>query len=149
MFPLLLLLGATLLSGQGVPAEWNTRQQLDDLKAKFEAIGPELSRVDLKRWRETGVPEAYLSQFESIQSQLKSLTLAVADLRQAPEKMSVALEIFLRFDALDSMQRPVMEAERAGADASGRLDGAIGGFHSEADPRRARTGPRWRRSGRR
>jgi len=112
MFPLLLLLGATLLSGQGVPAEWNTRQQLDDLKAKFEAIGPELSRVDLKRWRETGVPEAYLSQFESIQSQLKSLTLAVADLRQAPEKMSVALEIFLRFDALDSMQRPVMEAIR-------------------------------------
>jgi hypothetical protein len=97
---------------QGIPAEWNVRQQLDELKKRFEAISPELEKVDLQRWRTQGVAVAYLAQFEGIQTQLKSLALAIGDLRQTPEKLSVALEIFLRFDSLDSMQRSVMEAVR-------------------------------------
>ncbi len=109
---LLVFLIGSVLCAQGIPAEWNARQQLDDLRAKFAAITPELAKVDLARWRSEGVAVAYLSQFESIQIQLKSLTLAIADLRQSPEKLSIALEIFLRFDSLDSMQRSVMEAIR-------------------------------------
>lgn len=111
MRSLVFLIGSVLFA-QGIPAEWNARQQLDDLRTKFEAITPELSKVDLNRWRSEGVAVAYLNQFESIQTQLKSLTLAIADLRQSPEKLSIALEIFLRFDSLDSMQRSVMEAVR-------------------------------------
>ena len=111
MRSLALLIGSVLCA-QGIPAEWNARQQLDELRIRFEAISPELSKVDLKRWRSEGVAVAYLSQFESIQTQLKSLTLAIADLRQSPEKLAIALEIFLRFDSLDSMQRSVMEAVR-------------------------------------
>ena len=97
---------------QGIPAEWNVRQQLEDLKTRFAAISPELDKIDLNNWRSRGVAVAYLSQFESIQAQIKSLTLALEDLRQTPEKLSIALEIFLRFDSLDSMQRSVMEAVR-------------------------------------
>lgn len=107
MLPLLLLVCA-----QSIPSEWSVREQLDDLKAKFESIPPALAKVDLDRWRNQGVAVAYLSQYESINVQLRSLTLAIADLRQTPEKLSVALEIFLRFDALDNMQRAVMEAIR-------------------------------------
>lgn len=109
---LIVFLFGSLLYAQGIPAEWNARQQLDELKSRFEAISPELSKIDLNRWRSEGVAVAYLSQFESIQTQLKSLTLAIADLRQSPEKLAIALEIFLRFDSLDSMQRSVMEAVR-------------------------------------
>lgn len=107
-----LLLTVTILGAQGVPAEWNVRQQLDELKAKFEAIPPQLAKVDLNRWKEQGVAVAYLSQYEGMVSQLKSLSLAIGELRQTPEKLAVALEIFLRFDALDSMQRSLMEAVR-------------------------------------
>lgn len=96
--------------GQGIPPEWKVRAQLDELKARFEAISPALEKVNLQRWKEDGAPSAYLDQFTSIQQQLKSLSLAIADLRQTPEKLSVALEIFLRFDSLDAMQRAVMEA---------------------------------------
>ncbi len=109
---LLVFLAGTLLYAQGIPAEWNARQQLDELKTRFEAIPPELSKVNLDRWRSEGVAVAYLNQFESIQAQLKSLSLAITDLRQSPEKLAIALEIFLRFDSLDSMQRSVMEAVR-------------------------------------
>lgn len=109
---LLVFLIGSVLCAQGIPAEWNARQQLDELKVRYEAIPSELSKVDLDRWRREGVAVAYLSQFESIQTQLKSLTLAIADLRQSPEKLAIALEIFLRFDSLDSMQRSVMEAVR-------------------------------------
>jgi hypothetical protein len=106
------LLGAIAVNAQGIPAEWSVRQQLVDLKTKFEAIPPELSKVDLNRWKNDGVAVAYLTQFESIQVQLNSLALAIEDLSRTPEKLSVALEIFLRFDSLDSMQRSVMEAVR-------------------------------------
>lgn len=113
---LALLLGivvyAHCVCAQGIPAEWNVRQQLGDLKTRFAAISPELEKIDLNNWRARGVEAAYLTQFESIQAQLKSLTLAIEDLRQTPEKLSIALEIFLRFDSLDSMQRSVMEAIR-------------------------------------
>ncbi len=112
MLASLALLSASVLTAQGIPAEWNVRQQLDDLKSKFEAISPALEKVDLGRWRNEGVAVAYLSQFESMQAQLKSLSLAIGDLRQSPEKLSVALEIFLRFDSLDSIQRSLMEAVR-------------------------------------
>jgi 5'-3' exonuclease len=98
--------------GQGVPPEWNVRAQLDELKSRFAAISPALEKVNLQRWKDEGVASAYLDQFTNIQTQLKSLSLAIADLRQTPEKLSVALEIFLRFDSLDAMQRAVMEAVR-------------------------------------
>lgn len=109
---LLAFLLGTVVYAQGIPAEWNVRQQLEDLKTRFAAIPPELDKIDLDNWRSRGVAAAYLSQFESIQAQLKSLNLAIDDLRQTPEKLSIALEIFLRFDSLDSMQRSVMEAVR-------------------------------------
>jgi hypothetical protein len=112
MLPFVLLLGAIAVHAQGIPAEWSVRQQLVDLKTKFEAIPPELSKVDINRWKNDGVAVAYLSQFESIQVQLRSLALAIEDLSKTPEKLSIALEIFLRFDSLDSMQRSVMEAVR-------------------------------------
>jgi hypothetical protein len=109
---ILLLLSAAILGAQGVPAEWNVRPQLDDLRAKFEAIPPQLAKVDLNRWKQEGVAVAYLSQYEGMVSQLKSLSLAIGELRQTPEKLAVALEIYLRFDALDAMQRSLMEAVR-------------------------------------
>ncbi len=106
----LLPLAAMAVWGQGIPPEWNVRAQLDELKGRFEAISPALEKVNLQRWKDDGAASAYLDQFTSIQQQLKSLSLAIADLRQTPEKLSVALEIFLRFDSLDAMQRAVMEA---------------------------------------
>lgn len=112
MLPVLLLLGAIAVQAQGIPAEWNARQQLTDLKARFAAIQPELGRIDLNRWKSQGVAVAYISQLESIQAQLKSLTLAIDDLSRTPEKLSIALEIFLRFDSVDAMQRSIMEAVR-------------------------------------
>ncbi len=107
-----LLLCSSVLGAQGVPAEWNARQQLDELKARFEAIPPQLAKIDIERWKQQGVAVAYLNQHESMLTQLRSLTLAIGELRQTPEKLAVALEIFLRFDALDSMQRSLMEAVR-------------------------------------
>ncbi len=100
------------LIAQGVPAEWNVREQLDQLKASFDAIPAEMGRINLERWRNEGAPAAYISQYESILSQVKSLSYAVAELKQRPEKLSTALEIFLRFDSLDTMQRSLMEAVR-------------------------------------
>jgi hypothetical protein len=110
MKPWLLPWAALAVWGQGIPPEWNVRAQLDEMKGRFEAIPPALERVNLQRWKDEGVAVAYLDQFTNIQTQLKSLSLAIADLRQTPEKLSVALEIFLRFDSLDSMQRSIMEA---------------------------------------
>ncbi len=92
--------------------EWEARRQLDDLKAKLNAILPELDRLNLNQWRASGAAEAYFSQLDSLKRQLHSVLAAIGDLRQTPEKLAVALEVFLRFDSLDQTQRMVLEAVR-------------------------------------
>lgn len=101
-----------LLEAQSVPAEWDARKQLDDLKASLAAIPPEFNRLSLNLWREAGAPEAYFQQLDSAKRQIPSLIAAIDDLRLAPDRLSIALEIFLRFDSLDRMQRSLMEAFR-------------------------------------
>ncbi len=106
------LLDAQVSAPQGVPAEWDARKQLDDLKATLAEIPAELAKLNLKLWREASAPAAYFSQLDSAKSQIPSLLAAIDDLRLAPDRLSIGLEIFLRFDSLDQLQRSLMEAIR-------------------------------------
>ncbi len=109
---LLSFLFSSILAAQGVAPEWDARKQLDDLKSTLAAIAPEFDKLSLNLWREANAPEAYFSQLDSAKRQIPSLVAAIDELRLSPDRLSTAVEIFLRFDALDQMQRTLMEAIR-------------------------------------
>lgn len=97
---------------QGVAPEWDARKNIDELKLKAVSVLPVLERFDAAKWRSAGAPEAYLGQMEGAKRQLQSVARALEELRQTPEKLSVALEIFLRFQALQNMLEATVEAAR-------------------------------------
>lgn len=97
---------------QGVATEWEARKNIDELKLKAVSVLPVLERFDAAKWRSAGAPEAYLGQMEGAKRQLQSVVRALEELRQSPEKLSVALEIFLRFQALQNMLEATVEAAR-------------------------------------
>lgn len=97
---------------QGVPTEWEARKKIDALSAGVAEIDGAVGRLDVERWKKALAPDAYLEQLESAKRQLASSRQAIAELRESPEKLSTAFEIFLRFEALDFMLQSVREAAR-------------------------------------
>jgi hypothetical protein len=107
----LLFIAATLFA-QGVPTEWEARKKIDVLSASVGEVEGTLGRLDVERWKKALAPDAYLEQLESAKRQLVSSRQALAELRENPEKLSTAFEIFLRFESLDFMLNSVREAAR-------------------------------------
>lgn len=97
---------------QGVPTEWEARKKIDALTTSVGEVETALGRLDAERWRKALAPDAYLEQLDSAKRQLGSSKAALAELRENPEKLSIAFEIFLRFESLDFMLNSVREAAR-------------------------------------
>jgi hypothetical protein len=97
---------------EGVQTEWDARKNIDELKLKALSVPPVLERFDVAKWRAAGAPEAYIGQLDGAKRQLVSTAQALQELRQTPEKLSVALEIFLRLQALQNMLDATVEAAR-------------------------------------
>ncbi len=107
---------------QGVPTEWEARKKIDVLSSSVADVEAALGKLDVDRWRKALAPDAYLEQLESAKRQLASSKAALSELRESPEKLSTAFEIFLRFEALDFMLNSVREAARKYEDAAAADD---------------------------
>jgi len=107
---------------QGVPTEWEARKKIDALSASVADVEAALGKLDVERWKKALAPDAYLEQLESAKRQLGSSKAALSELRESPEKLSTAFEIFLRFEALDFMLNSVREAARKYEDGAAADD---------------------------
>ncbi len=127
-----LLFAASILFAQGVPTEWEARKKIDALGASVSDVEGALGRLDAERWKKASAPDAYVEQLDSAKRQLASSRQALAELRENPEKLSTAFEIFLRFESLDFMLNTVREAARkyetpeAADDLEAKLGASLG-----------------------
>lgn len=97
-------LTAAALSAQtnaGVPPEWETRKLIDGLVANANKLEPLLNEVNPSNWREPGAPDAYQSQFRSIQNSLAGFKHSSTELAKDPTRLSVALETLFRLDSVN------------------------------------------------
>lgn len=99
-------------SSPGIATEWEARKQIDELKTQLAKVPAQLDQLNPKAWQAAGAPGAYLDELEGSRKQLRSLGQALDELRQTPEKLAVALEIYLRLNATDESLRVVVEAVR-------------------------------------
>jgi hypothetical protein len=111
----------------GITAEWETRGHLDELRQQLSLLAPSLEKLSPTRWSEAGAPAAYASQLASAKQQLQSTFRAIEELKQSPERLSVALEIFLRFTSLESSLASVVTAVRRyeTAEVADRLEATL------------------------
>jgi ribosomal protein L16 Arg81 hydroxylase len=107
-----LLFVALSAFSQGVPTEWEARKKIDELSARVADVETALSLLDLERWKKAEAPGAYAEQYEAAKRQMASARQAMQELRESPERLATAFEIFLRFEAVDHMLDSVREAAR-------------------------------------
>lgn len=84
----------------GLPPEWEVRQQLADLVSQTERLSPLVKKIDPAKW--AGAPEAYVSQQSAILNQIQYIAQVVGSLAKQPERMTLALDVYFRLQAMES-----------------------------------------------
>lgn len=103
MKPAVFFLAAMMASAQAQPAGvtpvWELQKQLDALVAQVRRLDPLLEQMKPEEWGVAG----YREQHKSAREQVEYLSRSASALAREPEKMTLALDAFLRLDALERM----------------------------------------------
>lgn len=106
------LLIATLLFGmtaplaaqdEGLMPQWEVLEMTKQLAEHTDNIKTILDQVRPKEWIQHGAPEAYVSQYETLQSELNNVKLSAEALGRKPETLSLTVHTFLWLDRVNSM----------------------------------------------
>jgi hypothetical protein len=86
-----------------LPPEWEVRNNLTALVEQVRRLKPILQGVKTEEWSQKGAPETYQAQWKSITSELDYLVRSTEELSREPERLTVALKVFLRMQAMESL----------------------------------------------
>ncbi len=106
--PLLFLCLATAAVAQtapppaGVSSEWDVRKLLDSLDRQAQHLKPIMDQVKPETWVPKGAPEAYVAQSKSAETELRYLLTSSEALSREPEKLTLALDTYLRMQSMES-----------------------------------------------
>jgi hypothetical protein len=95
-------------SAPGVIPAWELNKQLDGLIAQVRKLMPLLEQVRTQDWSVDG----YTAQRKAAMEQVEYLSRSAGALAREPEKMSFALDAYLRLDALEKMLDSLSEGVR-------------------------------------
>ena len=97
---------------EGLEAPWTIAPVLQEIGAHFSRLLAALERIDTKSWVDKGAPEAYGEQVQSCKLQAKALSDGATALARNPEQLAAALELFFRFQGVETMLSSVEEGMR-------------------------------------
>jgi len=98
----LVALLASAAWGQGVENEWDVRKLLSALGDESRRLKPILDQSDPKTWTEASAASSYATQFKTVQNEIQYMTSTAAALAKEPERLTLALETFLRLQSLET-----------------------------------------------
>lgn len=91
---------ASPVGAQGLPPEWEVRQQLADLVTQTERLAPLVKQIEPAKWADA--PEAYVAQQTAILNQIQYIAQVVSSLSRQPERMTLALDVYFRLQSMES-----------------------------------------------
>jgi uncharacterized protein YdaU (DUF1376 family) len=95
-----------------VPAPWDVSKSVSELAAQVAKLKPVLAQLTPQAWVEQGAPAAYVSQWQSAQQELDYLDLTARVLEKQPEKMTAALDLYFRLQAVEWRLQSLSEGAR-------------------------------------
>ncbi|HVX67620.1 MAG TPA: hypothetical protein VHA11_13495 [Bryobacteraceae bacterium] len=100
---------AVVLSAQsgGIPPEWELQKRLTALADHVQRIKPVLDQLKPQDWVSQGAPAAYQNQVQRTRSEIDYLIGTTKELTARPEKLTLALETYLRMQSIEAMLRSV------------------------------------------
>jgi hypothetical protein len=110
-FAALLFAAASFAFGQappGVTPAWELKKQLESLVTQVRRLTPLLEQVKPQEWG----AEGYREQHKSALEQVEFLARSANALAREPEKMTLALDAFIRLDTLEKKLDSLSEGVR-------------------------------------
>jgi hypothetical protein len=86
---------------QGLPPEWEVRQQLADLTSQTERLTPLVRQIEPANWRDGS--DAYVAQQKALLNQIQYVTQVIGALSRQPERTTLALDAFFRLQSIESL----------------------------------------------
>ena len=102
----------TAASPAGVSSEWDVRKLLDSLDAQAQHLKPVMDQIKPETWVAKGAPQAYVAQGKSAAAELGYLLTSSQALARDPEKLTLALDTYLRMQAMESTLGSLIEGIR-------------------------------------
>lgn len=96
----------------GVSSEWDIRKLLEGLDLQAQHLKPIIDQVKPEAWVSRGASDTYVAQWKSAQAELRYLLSAADGLSRDPEKLTLALDMFLRMQAMESTLGSLIEGIR-------------------------------------
>ena len=96
----------------GLPPEWEVRKDLAALVEQVGKLKPLLDAVKPDEWAQKGAPDTYKTQWKSVTSELDYLIRSTGELSRVPERLTIALEVYFRMQAVESMLSSLEEGVR-------------------------------------
>jgi hypothetical protein len=101
----------------GLEAPWEITPVIQELGAHAGRLLAVLEKTDPKPWIENGASETFAAQAVTGREQARALATEAAALAKNPERLSAALQVLFRVQALDSITRMLAQgAARYGRD---------------------------------
>jgi len=99
-------------SAAGLEPTWDIAVVLREIGAHAGRLLPVLDQLDAPAWVAKGASDTYVAQLESSRQQTHALSDEAAALARNPEKLSGALQLFFRMEALENMLNSLQEGAR-------------------------------------
>lgn len=97
---------------KGLPPQWDLKQTLTSLTQRTNRLLPILAQVKPGEWIAKGAPKAYGEQLTELRNQIGYLARSANELIKQPERVSKALETFLRLQSVEAMMNSMIEGIR-------------------------------------
>ena len=102
----ILLLGCIFVlpaQESGTIPRWEVIEMAGTLRAGTGDIVKILSQIRPKEWIQDGAPDAYVTQYETLETDISHLTNSARALERQPEKLTTTVDTFLWMDRVGSM----------------------------------------------
>jgi hypothetical protein len=96
----------------GVSSEWDVRKLLDSLDLQAQHLKPIIDQVKPETWTSRGASGTYVAQWKAAQTELHNLLASSDALSRDPEKLTLALDTYLRMQAMESTLGSLIEGIR-------------------------------------
>ena len=96
----------------GLEPVWDIAVVVQEIGAHSGRLLPVLDQLDVPAWVAKGASDTYAAQLESSRQQTRALADEAAVLARNPERLSGALQLFFRMEALENMLNSLGEGAR-------------------------------------
>ncbi len=85
----------------GLVPEWDANRMIQKLSAEIQRVDPILGEIQVESWIAKGASAAYREQWQDTREEVRNVLDTLGRLAAQPDRVKIALEAFLRVQAVD------------------------------------------------